>query len=369
MKLRSSAPGKLILIGEYAVLFGHPALVVAIDRRTEVTLEAAVGEGWTAAAPGLQDAPVAFDLMRRHGLRWRAADSESAARLVLIEDVVGAMTAGGLIDPTQLRPAELTVDSRRFFELLDGRPTKLGLGSSAAVTVALAHALRHWESGDAPKAQLELGEVLRMHRSFQGGKGSGVDLAASLLGGVQEYRLSDGGTNPVADPRILPVGLHSVFVWTGHSASTASFLARLNSGPVSDDGGVSSCVADLGGLSAAGITSLVKGDVASFLETVSKFAHAMDDLGRSVGMPVFSDEHRALARIAEVAGVSYKPSGAGGGDFGIAFTDDPEAARRFASMSEERGFAPLDLAVEPTGVASEWIPEASEIGPAGSYSD
>jgi phosphomevalonate kinase len=34
----ASAPGKLILTGEYAVLFGAPALVMAVDRRATVQI-------------------------------------------------------------------------------------------------------------------------------------------------------------------------------------------------------------------------------------------------------------------------------------------------------------------------------------------
>ena len=37
-RIEVSAPGKLILFGEYAVLFGAPAAVAAVDRRAVVTL-------------------------------------------------------------------------------------------------------------------------------------------------------------------------------------------------------------------------------------------------------------------------------------------------------------------------------------------
>ena len=38
MKVRATAPGKLVVLGEYAVLAGAPALVLAVDRRCRVDL-------------------------------------------------------------------------------------------------------------------------------------------------------------------------------------------------------------------------------------------------------------------------------------------------------------------------------------------
>ena len=37
--LKVSAPGKCILLGEHAVVYGHPALAVSIDMRLEVDIK------------------------------------------------------------------------------------------------------------------------------------------------------------------------------------------------------------------------------------------------------------------------------------------------------------------------------------------
>ncbi len=38
MSYKTSAPGSVMLLGEYAVLFGKPALVCALNKRIHVTL-------------------------------------------------------------------------------------------------------------------------------------------------------------------------------------------------------------------------------------------------------------------------------------------------------------------------------------------
>jgi mevalonate kinase len=39
MRVEASAPGKMILFGEHSVVYGKPAVVLAIDRRARVNAE------------------------------------------------------------------------------------------------------------------------------------------------------------------------------------------------------------------------------------------------------------------------------------------------------------------------------------------
>src|SRR5256885_8064978 len=94
----ATAPGKLIVTGEYAVLDGAPAIVLAIDRRA-IAQRNATPRG---SSPFLL--AVADEIAARRG------PSDEATRAAL----------------------EISVDSTAFYHQL----TKLGLGSSAAVTVA-----------------------------------------------------------------------------------------------------------------------------------------------------------------------------------------------------------------------------------------
>ena len=91
----TSAPGKLFLLGEYAVLEGAPALLTAVDARVRVRIEPAEAGRWRLDAPDLGigsltlgadgTLPAGLDAGTRRNLRVfdavRATVAERAGRL------------------------------------------------------------------------------------------------------------------------------------------------------------------------------------------------------------------------------------------------------------------------------------------------
>src|SRR5207253_7169888 len=189
-RVTASAPGKLFLAGEYAVLAGAPALVAAVDRRTDVhvTLESGAGplvvdslaEGKRRVIDDPERGPLEGGDAGAILAAWRAVRA-AAPSLAAVR-------------------AEVVVDSRAF--LADGR--KLGLGRSAA-TVAAGAAAFLAGVGRQDRGEM-LDAALAAHALFQEGRGSGADVAAAARGGVLEFRRSGGRITVAA--RALPRGLH-----------------------------------------------------------------------------------------------------------------------------------------------------------------
>jgi phosphomevalonate kinase len=347
-----SAPGKLILFGEYAVLFGAPAAVAAINRRAVVTLRPFEGNGWEVAAPGLVAQRARLEVEPDNTVRWH---DEKLGRdaFGLIDKLLRGIGESGSIDLVNLPPLAVTLDTRAFFESADGWETKLGLGSSAALTVAFASALGVWAGGEpTTKGTERLQELVALHRGVQGGAGSGIDVAGSLLGGVIRFQLAGDGSVAEAAPLVLPENLRMVFVWTGRAASTGDFLGQLRTRREEEPLEVNGVLDELGAVSSVGVAALGDDDAEAFLDAVDSFWLALDRLGTVIGMPILSDEHRALRRIAVDCGVRYKPSGAGGGDFGIGFATDSDAAAEFMNRAAAGGFHVLELAVDRSGLLS-----------------
>jgi phosphomevalonate kinase len=108
---------------------------------------------------------------------------------------------------------------------------------------------------------------------------------------------------------------------------------------------------ELGVVSSHGVTAAADGNAKGILDAVDAFWDALDHLGTAIAMPILSDEHHTLRRLAVECSVHYKPSGAGGGDLGVGFTTDAAAATEMADRAEAYGFQILDLHVDSLGLA------------------
>jgi phosphomevalonate kinase len=347
-----SAPGKLVLFGEYAVLFGAPAVVAAVDRRAVVTLCPSTGVEWQVSAPGLAPRPGRFGIGAGARVRWQ--DEELGRNTFgLVERLLDGINKSLSMDLETLPVAAMTLDTRAFFEGAGGEGSKLGLGSSAALTVALASALEAW-AGGSPTTEPEgrMQRLVDLHRQVQGGVGSGIDVAASLLGGVVRFQLGTDGAVTEAKPLALPEQLRMVFVWTGRAASTGDFLGRLRARQEEERQVVDPVLDELAAVSVAGVAALADDDAEGFLDAVDAFWRALDQLGHAIAMPILSEEHQTLRRIAVDCGVRYKPSGAGGGDFGVGFAIGADAVAELRSRAEAGGFRVLELALDKAGLMS-----------------
>jgi phosphomevalonate kinase len=356
VKIEVSAPGKLVVIGEYGVLFGAPAVVMAVNRRARVELTPAEGARWILTAPELAPRPVELDVSPTGELNW-CDEAVDRQRFELVDRLLCELGGDDLVRLGWLRPAAATLDTRAFFKTRDGVRQKLGLGSSAALTVALTSALAGWSAaGNVPRAGLQwLQTLVALHRRAHGGLGSGVDVAASLLGGAIEYRLEEGGSVATAAPVRLPGDLEFLCIWTGRLASTGSFLKRLEDRRRDDRKAVERAICSVVNVSQTGVDAVKSGSSLEFLDAVDRFWDALDDLGRTIEMPIASEEHRRLRRLAQNSGVRYKPSGAGGGDFGLAFDTDPERLAAMAMCAKGEGYEVVDLGLDPVGVACDVV--------------
>ncbi|MGH8829143.1 MAG: mevalonate kinase family protein [Jiangellaceae bacterium] len=236
--------------------------------------------------------------------------------------------------------AELDTDD--FFA--DGG-SKIGLGSSAALTVALAGALFTAAGRRAPTVDW----LIDAHRRMQDGRGSGLDIAASLRGGVLIYRLGSEAVD--AAPVSLPPEIEWCCVWSGVSASTSDFLQKIAQWREREPSRYAALMAELTETADAGVTAVRHGDGAALLDAVTSYAELLARFGADSGSDIVSREHREIGAAAAASGVPYKTCGAGGGDIGIALAANVGKLAEFRRLIGQAGFRALDLAVDPQGLS------------------
>ncbi|HEX5353559.1 MAG TPA: hypothetical protein VFW60_05720 [Rhodanobacteraceae bacterium] len=334
MRIEASAPGKLVLLGEYAVLEGAPALVLAVNRRAHVALSRASADDWEIVSPTL-------------GLEARLQPRGDAnvwlgpepAELEWVATLLGRF-----VRSHPLSPCRIELDSDAFYLDHAGSRVKLGLGSSAALTVALLGALHACAKLPPPT----LREGIHTHRAIQHGHGSGIDVAASLAGGLLRFQLHD------ADARIaavsLPGNLQWCCVYSGRPASTRAMLATVAAWREREPVAFTRCMRELTTISSQGIDAANASDAVGFLSALRNYAHALARFGEIAGADILSREHRAIAAIAASCGCTYKSCGAGGGDTGITFAVEDTRLREFSARSERAGFPVIELEADPQGL-------------------
>jgi phosphomevalonate kinase len=351
--IRVSAPGKLLVLGEYAVLKGAPALVMAVGQRARVTLrwiEGPVSVIESSLWPG-REIPFHPDAPRT----FQSGDPETGQALSLVQHILSwcCKNHGPLLTGSQAIRLEL--DTRDFYS----QSGKLGLGSSAALTVALfaaIRAIRSVQEMDSRPSQL-WPELWQMYREQPDQRGSGVDIAASCFGHWIRFQNDPANGYPSVEAFSPKRPCPLLIVWTGHSTATSGMLERFFFWASKEPARFQRMIDTLTRISEVGIVAFGAGESKRFRLAIDQYTEALGNLGIASGLEILSDKHARLLALAQSLGVSYKPSGAGGGDVGFAMAENQETLSVFRHRVEAIGYHIVETNQETQGLEIRPIPE------------
>ncbi len=145
---------------------------------------------------------------------------------------------------------------------------------------------------------------------------------------------------------------------TGTPSSTVDHVQALEAFAQQDPERYRFRMGMLGALAQDFASSCPTGDVAMITHATRFANHQLAALGGEIGMPIVTPALAAAAKLAEDLGGAAKPSGAGGGDVGIAFLTDPEAAATFRKRALHIGLEILSIRTGARGLRRE--PSARE---------
>ena len=308
----ASAPGKIVLWGEYAVLHGAPAAVMAVDRLATCQIRTADDGVWRMQSRGFESQAEANDLTT-----------------LLQQPGTEVLRAAIEADFEAPAPLHITCDSSSFYE----QDRKLGIGSSAAVMVALSGALGAIRR-DPPK----LADVLSAHRALQGGVGSGLDIATSFTGGI--IRFQSGEVSKITWSQALQYQ----FVATPQAASTPDLVGKFERWRTRSD---SSSYATLMRESEALF------EEANQLSAWRRYSDALHAFDQAADLGIYTATHAALRDQAGTLDFVYKPCGAGGGDVGMVIAPAAESLQPFLQRATALGATPLSCRLTEQGLQVE----------------
>ena len=323
--VRASAPGKLFLTGEWAVLRNAPALVAAIDRRAVVDVALREGTG----------AVVVHSVAERSSIHL-GPEAQLGGDAAAVAAVLQFLRPQGGIE------GEIIVDSCAF---LAEEGKKLGLGRSAATLAAVSVAVLA-AFGERARERV-LTTALAANQLLQDGLGSGADVVAAIDGGIVEVRR--WGEQLGVTARTLPAGVEVVAAWTGTSAPTAALLRRFEARMQHRSEEAHHAMRELKMAAEDAATAAARDDAPGFLHAADRAGRWIDELGLALDLPLVTPALRRLTELARRPDVAAKPSGAGGGDCGIAFVRSPALAGAVRTAWRDAGFPPLDVSIDGKG--------------------
>jgi len=153
VKVVISVPGKIIITGEHAVVYGKPALAAAVDKRLTVTL-------------------TTYPELREAGSRYAMTKGKLVKKAVeIMQNYLGAKF------PTNFN-----------LEIISDIPRGACMGSSAALGVGIVTAFLVATSGNSKLDHRLINELAYKVDKFQHGNPSGVDTSTVTFGGFVWYR-------------------------------------------------------------------------------------------------------------------------------------------------------------------------------------
>lgn len=322
-KVVVSAPGKLHLSGEHAVVYGKPAVLVATSRRLYVTLEAHSQQ------------PTVYSKSKiKNDIEKIKNKDDYLSKIIRL---VGKKYSATIKDCTLAITSDI--------------PIGAGMGSSAALAVATIGALTEWLG--KPWNPTEINELAFEAEKIQHGKPSGGDNTISAFGGILWYRkefefLKSFWLLPFKIPRSFP---SFVTINTGRTESTKELVVGVVGEKKRKLGQEFTTWLDtVEKVTKQLVQAIHDENERAFCESMQMNEKLLEEIG------VVSDSTRKLVREIEKMGGTVKISGAGGVKTGsgmlICLHPHPQA---LLELARKKGLETFQVSIGGEGVRREEV--------------
>ncbi|WP_058997029.1 mevalonate kinase [Haloarcula sp. CBA1127] len=317
----SSAPGKVYLFGEHAVVYGEPAVPCAIERRVHVTATE-IDEGLRIHANDLQLDGFTVEY---------SGDGESHPDVDVAESLVEA--GMGYVNEAVAQARDAADAPEAGFEIsVEGDiPLGAGLGSSAALVVAAIDAATRELGVELPASEIA-DRAYQVEHAVQDGQASRADTFCSAMGGAVRVEGDDCRRLEGIDTLPFVIG------YDGGAGDTGALVAGVRDLRGRYDFAADTVTA-IGDIVREGESVLGTGDYERLGELMDFNHGLLSALGvssRSLDSMVWA------ARDADAHGAKLTGAGGGGCIVALDETDDALTALKYTPGCEDVFRAELD---------------------------
>ncbi len=363
------APGKISLLGEYAVLEEDvPAVAAAISKFIYCAISPSDKIIFTSKR---------IDISK---VEYEYIDQEIRLKSEVKEIDVLIFSKNAMeITLRYLEEKEFEIKNFEInilSDLSNRYGVKFGFGSSAAVTVAIVGAILYFHdveiNNDANREVIF--KLSSIAHYLSQGSGSGVDVAASTFGGLFVYHSYSSdwmkkkleNLTSIRELVIEPwkffyyekiLVLIDFFLcvgWTGKSASTKYFLEQVKKVKFSDNEDDLKFYSDFLKTTKNLVNMFVYGIRNDKKELINKSIvinrNLLKELSTRAETEMETEPLKYLIAVAKKLGFEAKFSGAGGGDCGYAVVYDTKSEKGLKNAWRRYGIEPIDIQLEETGV-------------------
>lgn len=372
MFANSSAPGKLMLAGEWAVLEKEvPCIVLAVNKRVNCVFRKASQIIVSAKDIGLKNRKAVF----KKKLEWLNLRKKEKQKVLFVEKAIETSLQYLQNKGVKLKPFKLEIKSSISLINAKNKKQKIGFGSSAAVTVSVVAGIMafHGQPTTSFKAKKIVFKLAALSHFFAQKKiGSCFDVAASTFGGAIKYTAFDSkkivemlkknGLNKTVKQKwpllsikkiVLPENLFLCVAFTGKSASTKNLVKKVfgfkKKNPEKYFEIIKKIKKTVLGLEIA----LNKKDKKKVLEYIKKNRVLLKELSHKSKANLETRKLKILSDLADLNECAGKFSGAGGGDNGIALCFSKKNALKLKRLWKQKGLIPLQVKIDCRGVKTK----------------
>ncbi|MDC0186070.1 hypothetical protein OAK03_04475 [Gammaproteobacteria bacterium] len=315
MKVESTAPGKIFLSGEYFVLDGSLATIMSTKQRVKVTIADQIDVD-NIFYCSVIDQCFQFNVNNSYQVNW--LDEDPGEFGLFLELSITYMR----VKPTN---TFFAIDSDDLYF----QGTKIGLGSSAAISVAVLNAINNFYGLKLSENDL-IHNSMELHKLHQGKNGSGLDIisshADSNLIECSKNMLSKYKWNALDWPKNLIIK----GVITSQQSSTSSMIEKYNIAKQDNSQNFKSLYSKMTQILKEFSEAWHQGNSSDILNLLKQQNILIKQLDHDFDLGIYTQEHNKILDLAESIDLFYKPSGAGGGDLGIIISDDALKIKKFS---------------------------------------